>query len=293
MKILWVALVCGLAHASVASAQTVERIAAAKVVKVGFVGDHAPFASRSAGEVPEGYSIDVCSKVVEDIAGGLGPIRTEYVETSLADAFNAVADGRLDLVCSAITITLKRRELVDFSEPIFVTGASAIFRKDSPRDVRELFSGERLISRPRSPELRPYARSKIGVRSDTSTEAVLERAIAAGSYQVDLVGFTTHSEGLKALESREIDAYFADHALLADMLGKARDASGIVLAERRFTNEFYGIVIPRGDPDLRLMVDMALSRLYSDPEFPSLLAKHFGGFAAAVHAQIRAHAILE
>jgi polar amino acid transport system substrate-binding protein len=286
-----VALLCCLASAS--SAQTLERITAAKTVRIGYVADQAPFASKSAAGSPAGYSIDLCNALVGTIAARVGELRPEYIETTLADAFDAVAGGRLDLVCSAITITLARRELVDFSEPIFVTGASAILRRDSPRDMRELFLGERTISPPRSLELRPFARSTVGVRSGTTTEEVLKRAISEGHYSTDVVDFATHAEGMRALENHEIDAYFADRALLAEMLNDAENASDLLLADRRLTNEFYGIAMQRGDSDLRLLVDRFLSGFYKQSDFGALLAKHFGVDAGAIEEQIRAQAILE
>jgi len=266
---------------------------ATKAVRIGFVADQAPFASKSANGPPAGYSIDLCNKVVQDMAATVGPVQTDYVETTLAEGFRAVAEGRIDLLCSAITMTLARREVVDFSQPIFVTGASAILRRDSPRDLRELFLGERTISPPRSLELRPYAKSRIGVRGGTTTETVLKRAIEEGGYSVEIVTFPAHADGLRALEEREIDAYFADRALLAGLLDAAEDASDILLSNRLLTNEFYAIAMKRGDSDLRLLVDRTLSKLYSDVAFPALLAKHFGEHAAAIGTRIQAQAIVE
>ena len=293
MNVFWLVLACCLATVSVAPAQTLEQIAATKAVRIGFVVDHAPFASKSADRPPEGYSIDLCKKVVAEMAATIGSVQTNYIETTLAEGFSAVADGRIDLLCSAITITLTRREVVDFSEPIFVTGASAILRRDSPRDLRELFLGERTISPPRSLELRPFAKSRIGVRGGTTTEAVLKRAIVEGGYAAEIVVFPAHADGLRALEDRDVDAYFADRVLIARLLNTAEDASDIVLADRLLTNEFYAIAMKRGDSDLRLLVDRTLSKLYSDVEFLALLEKHFGGQAAAIEAQIRAQAIME
>jgi ABC-type amino acid transport substrate-binding protein len=293
MNASWVALLCCLVTASVAPAQTLEQIATAKSVRIGFVADQVPFASKSADGQPQGYSIDLCNKVVEDLAASAGPVQTEYVETTLAEGFNAVAEGRIDLLCSAITITLARREIVDFSEPIFVTGASAILRRDSPRDIRELFLGERTISPPRSLELRPFARSRIGVRGGTTTEAILKRAIEEGGYSSEIITFPAHADGLRALEDRDIDAYFADRVLLAGLLNTAEDASDILLSDRLLTNEFYGIAMRRGDSDLRLAVDRSLSRLYSEAGFPAFLTKHFGKHAAAIGSLIQAQAIME
>ena len=256
------------------------------------MADQAPFASKSASGLPEGYSIDLCNSLVGTISATVGELRPEYVETTLSEVFDAVAEGRLDLACSAITITLARRELVDFSEPIFVTGASAILRKDSPRDVRELFLGERTVSPPRSLELRPFARSRLGTRG-TTTESALRQAVSTGKYTADVATFATHADGLRALQDRDIDAYVADRVLLAGMLVGSGNPPGILLADRRLTNEFYGIAMKRGDSDFRLLIDRFLSRFYAEPEFSALLTKHFGAYAAAVWEQIQSQAILE
>jgi ABC-type amino acid transport substrate-binding protein len=159
--------------------------------------------------------------------------------------------------------------------------------------MRELFLNQRIISRPRSPELRPFSRSSIGVRTGTTTEAVLQRTIETEGYRADIVGFATHAEGLAALESHEIDAYFGDRALLVGLLDKARDASRLVVGSRLFTREPYGIAMTRGDSALRLLVDRTLSRFFASPEFAQLLAGYFGEQAGDIQAQILAQSIPE
>jgi ABC-type amino acid transport substrate-binding protein len=209
----------------------------------------------------------------------------------MADAFNALSERRIDLLCGAITINLSRRTLVDFSQPIFLTGASALLRTDSPRDLRELFLGERTISPPRSPQLRPFSISVVGARSGTTTEETLRRAIRDGEYETTVVDYDSHTEGLAALESRKIDAYFADRALLFSLSQQADDASDLVIGDRLLTHEAYGIAVRRDDPDFRLRVDRALSKFYRTDEFAKLLQTYFGNEAATIKADILARAI--
>jgi ABC-type amino acid transport substrate-binding protein len=291
-KILWAVLLSSLAVAP-AAAQTLERIAATKTVRIGFIADQAPFASKGSNGAPAGYAIDVCGKVVAAINHELGEAQAVYIETTLADAFAAVAGDRLDLLCGAITITLGRRELVDFSAPFFLTGASAALRTDSPRDLRELFLSERTISPPRSPALRPFSASRVGVRADTMTEVVLRRAVLDGGYETEVLRYANHADGLAALKSREIDAYFADRALLLGIVDRDRNAADLVLATRLFTTEHYGIAMKRGDSDLRLLVDRSLSEFYAAPEFSDLLAGYFGDEASSLQKQIQSYAIPE
>ena len=276
-----------------ASAQTLDRIAATKTINIGFIPDQAPFAIQNAEGPPTGYAIDLCNRVVTRIRGIVPGISVSYVETSLTDAFDAVAAGRIDLLCGAVTATLGRRETVDFSEPIFVTGASALLRTDSPRDLRELFLGERTISPPRSLEMRSFQSSHVGVRAETTTETLLRRAVSDGGYSATVVRYPTHEEGLAALEAREIDAYFADRALLIGLLNRAQHPARLVLGTRLLTQEAYGIAMARGDADLRLLVDRVLSAFYATPDFALLLATYFGDKSAAFQSQIKASAMPE
>jgi polar amino acid transport system substrate-binding protein len=276
-----------------APAQTLDRIAATKTIHIGFIPDQAPFAIQSAGAPPTGYAIDLCNRVVGKIRETVPGVSVNYVETSLADAFNAVATGQIDLLCGAVTATLGRREIVDFSEPIFITGVSGLLRTDSPRDLRELFLGERSISPPRSPEMRPFSTSHVGVRSETTTEAVLRRAIKEGGYGATVAEFPTHEEGLAALENRQIDAYFADHALLAELFARARHPSRLIIGTRLLTHDVYGIAMSRGDADLRLLVDRVLSAFYATPDFATLLRTYFGAQAAELQSQIKTSSIPE
>ena len=276
-----------------ASAQTLDRIAATQTIHIGFIRDQAPFAIPNADGPPTGYAIDLCNRVVTRIRGIVPGISVSYVETGLADSFAAVAAGRIDLLCGAVTATLERRETVDFSEPIFVTGASALLRTDSPQDLRELFLGERTISPPRSLEMRSFQTSHVGVRADTTTETLLRRAVSDGGYAATVVRYPTHEEGLAALEAREIDAYFADRALLIGLLKRAQRPSRLVLGTRLLTQEAYGIAMARGDSDLRLLVDRVLSAFYATPDFALLLATYFGDRSAEFQSQIKASAMPE
>jgi ABC-type amino acid transport substrate-binding protein len=286
-------VVCLCLWSGAAPAQTLDRIAATKTIHIGYVPDQAPFAIANEGAPPTGYAIDLCNHVVVKIRESVPGVATNYVETSLVDAFDAVASGQIDLLCGAITATLGRREKVDFSEPIFITGMSGLLRKDSPRDLRELFLGERSVSPPRSPEMRPFSTSHVGVRSETTTEAVLRRAIKEGGYGATVAEFPTHEEGLAALEDRQIDAYFADHALLAELRARAHRPSRLVIGTRLLTRDVYGIALARGDADFRLLVDRVFTEFYATPDFAALLAGYFGAQAAELQSQIKASSMPE
>jgi polar amino acid transport system substrate-binding protein len=285
-RLLFVAAAALAGSSATSLAQTLDRIAETNMVRIGFVADQAPFAFKGADGTPAGYAIDLCTAVVRALGKRVPGVTPRYVETTLPDAVGAVAAGRIDLLCGAVTATLGRRETVDFSEPIFLTGMSALMHVHSLRNLRELFFGGREISPPRSPEMRPFATMHIGVRMGTTTETVLRRAIESGGYEVAIVGYPAHADGLEALESGEIDAYFADRGLLIGLLAQARDPSSLVLGARVFSREPYAIAMQRGDADMRLLVDRALTEFYETPQFAGLLRRYFHNEAPAIEAQI-------
>ena len=59
--------------------------------------------------------------------------------------FEAVRDGRVDILCDPSSVTMPRREMVDFSLPTFLDGASVISRTSRP--VRTLRRSRRQTHR--------------------------------------------------------------------------------------------------------------------------------------------------
>ena len=287
-RLIFMGLALCLSAYAAAAEQTLDLIAERGTVRIGYVADEAPFSSRQDGaSTPAGYTIDLCNKVADAIGRKILHVKREYVETTLAGGFDAVKNGQIDLLCGAVTINLARRESVDFSQLIFLTGASALLRKDSPEYLQILFLDKRPVRAASAP---PFART-IGVRSDTTTGATLREALGPDVPKTRVVDFATHEDGLKALESHKIDAYFADRALLIGLAGRAKNPSVLSIGNRLFTHEPYGIAIRRDDSSFRLLVDRALTAFYLSDDFPKLLKTYFGDEAPILRNEIMMQSI--
>lgn len=267
---------------AVSSAQSLERLTATKILHIGFIDGEAPFAAKGADGAPAGYAIDLCKEVEKSIAARIPDIKAIYVETTLTDAFHDVVSGKIDLLCGAVTDTLSRRELVDFSQPIFITGISALLRRNAPADIRNLVLDAREVSPPRSPMLRTFATYTFGVRSGSTAADVLRQVMLAEGYNAAIVQYDSHEAGLAALAAKEIDAYFADRSLLIGLLRQRQPAAAFEVADRWFTHEPYGIALPRGDWEMRLLVDRTLSHFYASPSYVEVLDKYFGDQAPSI-----------
>lgn len=252
-------------------------------IRIGYVAGQAPFSSSKPAADPEGYAIDLCDRIADDVEHQIPELTREYVEMTLANGFEAVKNGQVDLLCGAITVNLERREIVDFSQPIFLTGATALLRNDSPAYLQPLFL-ETPVARTVSEDV--ASTSTIGVRANTTTRATLHEAQAFQGSSMKIADFETHKEGLVALEDRKIDAYFADRVLLIELAKQARDPSSLEVGDRLFTHEPYAIALPRNDSDFRLVADRALTDFFRSDDFMPVLITYFGTEAPMLNTQI-------
>lgn len=249
--------------ASAALAGALDRARESGALRLGVRTDAEPFSSRDDKGAWVGYSVDLCRAVLAQAAAALGRELTEVpVEVTAQDRFDAVRDGRVDLLCEATTMTLGRRELVDFTLPTFVTGASLLYRADGPDSFVEL-SGQ-----------------KVGVLAGTTTEERLRALLAANTISAEVVPATTHDDGIARLRAGATAAYFGDQAILLFHLIQLGTDSGLRLSDRLLSFEPYALALPKGDDALRLVADRALAGLSHSGRIEQIFTANFGANAS-------------
>jgi polar amino acid transport system substrate-binding protein/glutamate/aspartate transport system substrate-binding protein len=258
-RLLAAACLTVLAQAA-AQAGVLDKMRASGVLQIGVRLDAKPFSYRNELGEPAGYSVDLCKEVAVDIKKELEipDLRLEYVFVDAGYRLDAVAASRFDLLCEATTMTLSRRKYVDFSLPIFVTGAGILLRRDGPKDFRELSDHD------------------VGVRQDTTTSAALTALLRKLNPSVRIVPQVDHAEAIEKVISGEISAYFADRAILASLMGSASQPGMLYLSKLQWTYEPYALALPRGDEDFRLSVDRALAGIYRSGRIEEIYRHTFG-----------------
>jgi ABC-type amino acid transport substrate-binding protein len=227
---------------------------------MGYREDAIPFSYKSDIGEAVGYTVDLCRTIASRLKAdlGLGKLSIDYVPVTTEDRFKAVKDGRIDILCGATTATLSRRELVDFSLPTFISGASVLLRADGPEGMKALGG------------------HKVGVRGSTTTEEALRNTLTKLSVDAEVVTVSDHQDGLQRLEKGEISAYFGDRAILIFLAAKSKARGNLRLSDQHFTVEPYALALPRGDHDFRLAVDRTLSRVYRSGAIETLFTSTFG-----------------
>lgn len=266
-RLLAAAAVCILAIVAASPAQaqaldgTLKKIKSSKTLVAGYRADAWPFSFAPATGNPEGYSIELCQRIAAGVQQqlGLDKLEIKYVEVTTQNRIQAVADGKVDLECGATTITLSRMETVDFSNQIFVDGASVMVGKRSG------------IKR-----LADLTGKKVAVIPGTTTEAALREAVDKQFLRLDFVPVGDYAEGLAALEGGKADGLAGDRVILIGQLLKSKDPLAWMLSEDQFSYEPYALMLKRGDASFRLAANRVLARLYRTGEVAEIYRKWFG-----------------
>jgi polar amino acid transport system substrate-binding protein/glutamate/aspartate transport system substrate-binding protein len=259
-RLAWLTFAATVLLAAGVQAQTLERIRDTGTFRIGYREDAAPFSFKNTLGEPAGFSVELCRLVAAatKAALGLDAITIQYVAVGTEDRFQAVQDGRIDLLCGATTVTLSRRELVDFSLLTFLDGAAVLLRADGPEDLAGL------------------AGQKIGVRAATTTERALRDFLTETQMAAEVVAVASHDEGLSRLEKGEIAAYFGDQAILIFLAAGSAAPENLKISEEQLTFEPYALALARGDDDFRLLVDRTLAGIYRSGVIDQLFTNAFG-----------------
>ncbi len=243
-----------------ADAGTLDKVRQDKTLRIAYRDDAPPFSFTDEAGLPAGFMMDLCRSVAKHIGEQLNinDLKVNYVLVTAANRFDAIENGKADLLCEPTSATLSRREQVDFSITTFVDGASLLVAGDGPGDFGAL------------------AGKKIGVLGGTTTEQSLKDTLASANITAEIAPAKTHLEGLAMLDKGEIVAYFGDRAILSYLASKSSDPSKLRLADNYFSLEPYALALPHGDEDFRLAVDRALSHIYRSGEIAMVFAHTFG-----------------
>jgi len=227
---------------------TLKRIADSGEFRIGFVPDAPPLSFIDQQGKPAGYTIALCGTVAKAVkkATGLEEMKVSYVPLVLPeDRLSAVENGSVDIECGASTVTLSRRERVDFSLMTFITGGAVLSLKKSP-----------------IPSINDLEKKTIAVIEGTTTHATLR-----DFSEVNELGFTlriidSHAKGMELLNAGKVDGYATDRAMIIGQVMQSADAASYTISSSVFSFEPHALMLKRGDTDFRLVVDRALASLY-------------------------------
>jgi len=245
---------------------TLKKIIDNRTIRLGYQKDLAPFSSAGADGKPKGYSIDLCHRVVAGIRSdySLVALDIEWVELTLTNRFQLVADGTIDLECGATAVTLSRHKLVDFSAMTWIDSGTFLMRRGQRIKAIADLVGKRV------------AVFKGATTDKALREALLAQTLAGGQVTTQIVLVKDRKEGMEALENGAVDALAGDRTILASFARNARDPEQLVVADYQFMYQPYALPLRRNDADFKFAVNTVLANLYHGGEVLKIYRRWFG-----------------
>ena len=232
-----------------AQADTLDQIKKSGEIRLGYRVDAPPMASNDANGQAVGYSVDLCRRIATAVKEELklASLKVTMVPLTSQDRIDAIVNNKADIECGATTITLSRRKQVDFTAMTFVTGGSLLSLAHSGIDSVAKVAGK-----------------SVAVVGGTTTEGALKEFLSKSLIDAKVVVVPNREEGMKQLDSKQVDAYAGDQIVQIGLIMRAADKSAYTLTRDLFSYEPYGFMVRRNDAGFRLVADRALAQIYRD-----------------------------
>ena len=188
------------------------------------------FKDAATGEYT-GFDIEIAKWIAASL--GVSKDKIEFKPIPSANRESAITNGDIDYYVGTYSITDKRKQLIDFAGPYFVTGQGLLVKKDnSTINSEKDLSGKNVCSATGST---PIQNIKANFPGTKTTE------------------FDTYSQCVEALKSGQVDAVTTDQAILLGY--SSQDPESLKVVGEPFTVEKYGVGLKKGDTAMRQFIN--------------------------------------
>lgn len=249
------ALACGSAAAAPADSPTIAQIKQRGELRVGLEAGYMPFEMRDKGGDIIGFDVDVARLMARKLG-----VRLTLVNQSWDGIIPALLTGKFDVLMGGMTITEERARRVDFTEPYFQAGLSALLNRKLDGKVKNAQDLDR-------PEIRLVA--KLG----TTGEVAARKSFTHASLRT----FETEADAVIEVRSGRADAFIYDFP--SNTIYAAQNASALVNLSPPFTHEPLGWAVRKGDPEFVAWLNAFLAAIHADGSYAAFYKKWFEGSA--------------
>jgi ABC-type amino acid transport substrate-binding protein len=229
---------------------TLKKIKESRTIAIGYRDASVPFSYLNAARQPVGYSIDLCSNIVDVVRAELGDdaIQVKYVPVDTMTRIPAVVDGTVDLDCGTTTNTAERQKQVAFSPITFVSGTKLLVKRSAKFQSYRDFKGRSVAVTP------------------GSTNAAAIRSLSAKQHlDISLKTVDGNAQAFDAVEKGEADAWAGDDAVLYATAAESGRSGSFKVLDEYLSYDPYGLMYRKNDPAFDALVrrafeDMAASR---------------------------------
>ncbi|WP_323660759.1 amino acid ABC transporter substrate-binding protein [Pectobacterium versatile] len=241
--------------ASVAQAEdlagTLKKVKDNGVIVIGHRESSVPFSYYDNTQKVVGYSQAYSDKIVEAVKKKLDApnLQVKLLPITSQNRIPLLQNGTFDFECGSTTNNLERQKQAAFSNTIFVVGTRLLTKKDS--GVKDF------------PDL---ADKTVVVTSGTTSEVLLNKLNEEKQLKMRIISAKDHGDSFRTLESGRAVAFMMDDALLAGERAKAKNADQWDIVGKAQSEEAYGCMLRKDDPQFKKLVDDTIAEVQTSGE---------------------------
>lgn len=167
----------------------------------------------------------------------------------------ALMAKQIDMVCSGMSITEKRRQMVNFSQPYWTVSRVFLVQKDSKLTPADILS----------------KKVKLGVQRGTSEADDIQKEQKEKKYPFELRFYESAPLAVEDMLNGRIDAALMDALPAEDAIAKGR---GVKKAGIHGQPDQFGVALRKGDKELERLVNDGYKQLMADPYWKELQKKY-------------------
>ena len=207
------------------------------------------------GDTYSGFDVLTATYVAQAL--GVPKENITWQRADPAEREKLLEDGDVDLVFSTYSITDERKQKVDFAGPYFLAHQDLLVRRNET-DITgpDTLNGRVLCS----------------VTGTTSSAYVTANFLG----DIQLVEKPRFSDCVEALAASEVDAVTTDDVILAGFAAQPEYKGKLKVVGKGFTDEYYGVGVPKGDDEMVAKVNAALAQYIADGSWRAALDQTVG-----------------
>ena len=232
-----------------AGAQSVEKIKKAGVIRIGVMGEQAPWGSIDANGNFSGYDIDVARLVGEELG-----VKVDFVPNAVPARIPNLLTGKVDLQMAVMGMYPDRAKAVQFSKPY--AGLKIILLSSAKNKIEKIEDAKNL---------------RIGVPRGAAQDKAITALLGDGP---NIRRFDDDASNMQALVSGQVDAIGGNttYKLSLDKASPGNDYEQKLV----FNEQWQGICTKLGDVELNAWLNQFIDKIKSDGRLEAINKKWLG-----------------
>jgi glutamate/aspartate transport system substrate-binding protein len=243
-----------------ADSPTLTKIKSGSAITIGYREASTPFSYLGADQKPVGFSLDLCTAIVERIKADLKlpDLSVNYTPVNSSNRIPLIQNGTVDIECGGTANDRKRQEQVSFSVATFVSQPRWLVKADSGLNSAADLKGKTIV-----------------VTQGSNAVGFAQTVNAKEQLGFNIVQAKDHAESFLMLNTGRAAAFMEDDILLAGLKAAAPNPNALTFLPEGYAKIYYGLMFTKGDIGFKALVDDVLSRQMASGQFDKTYAKWF------------------